>query len=257
MGRDASKDSGDHAAWQDLVARFELPTAIDPANAPWPDRENLVSSAHSSNSSSAADSTSVGPNRPAAPIAPTAPDTGQVQQANDATVPGPGNERPANRGRVVRPASFLQWGEPGDGRPPHQGTDISPGGDDDSPPWPASGRDPELPSSDGRFDEQTRSSGPDLGLVDFDIPDDDDEDERYVPPHLPPQPKLDPVAKGAWTALFGGPGYLFLATTLGWQVPGWAELAAIVAFISGFVILVSRLGDGPSRRDGPDQGAVV
>jgi hypothetical protein len=27
--------------------------------------------------------------------------------------------------------------------------------------------------------------------------------------------------------------------------------------VSGFVILVSRLGDGPSRRDGPDQGAVV
>jgi hypothetical protein len=65
------------------------------------------------------------------------------------------------------------------------------------------------------------------------------------------------VAKGAWAALFGGPGYLFIATTLGWQVPGWAELAAIVAFVTGFVVLVSRLGDGPSRRDGPDQGAVV
>ena len=74
---------------------------------------------------------------------------------------------------------------------------------------------------------------------------------------MPPQPKLDPVARGAWTALFGGPGYLFIATTLGWQVPGWAQLTAIVAFITGFVVLVSRLGDGPSRRDGPDQGAVV
>ena len=86
---------------------------------------------------------------------------------------------------------------------------------------------------------------------------DDNADERYVPPRVPPQPKLDPVARGAWTALFGGPGYLFIATTLGWQVPGWAELAAIIAFIAGFVVLVSRLGDGPSRRDGPDQGAVV
>jgi hypothetical protein len=123
--------------------------------------------------------------------------------------------------------------------------------------WTATGREPEPPSSGGRFDGQTRSSGPDLGFVDFDISDDDDQDERYVPPYVPPQPKLDPVAKGAWTALFGGPGYLFLATTLGWQVPGWAELGAIVAFITGFVILVSRLGDGPSRRDGPDQGAVV
>ncbi len=78
-----------------------------------------------------------------------------------------------------------------------------------------------------------------------------------MPPQIPPLPKLDPVARGAWTALFGGPGYLFLATTLSWQVPGWAELAAIVAFITGFVVLVSRLGDGPSRKDGPDQGAVV
>ena len=85
----------------------------------------------------------------------------------------------------------------------------------------------------------------------------EDADERYIPPAVPPQPKLDPVARGAWTALFGGPGYLFIATTLEWQVPGWAELAAIIAFIAGFVVLVSRLGDGPSRRDGPDQGAVV
>jgi len=94
----------------------------------------------------------------------------------------------------------------------------------------------------------------DLGFPEDDAPDDD---EGYVPPYVPPQPKLDPVARGAWTALFGGPGYLFIATTLGWEVPGWAELAAIVAFITGFVVLVSRLGDGPSRRDGPGQGAVV
>jgi hypothetical protein len=86
---------------------------------------------------------------------------------------------------------------------------------------------------------------------------DEHEDGRYVPPHVPPLPKLDPVARGAWTALFGGPGYLFIATILSWQVPGWAELAAIAAFVAGFVVLVSRLGDEPSRRDGPDQGAVV
>jgi hypothetical protein len=84
-----------------------------------------------------------------------------------------------------------------------------------------------------------------------------DDDERYIPPHVPPLPKLDPVARGAWTALFGGPGYLFVAAALSWQVPGWAELAAIIAFVGGFVVLVSRLGDDPSRRDGPDQGAVV
>lgn len=88
-------------------------------------------------------------------------------------------------------------------------------------------------------------------------PSDVDPHDRYIPPPVPPLPKLDPVARGAWTALFGGPGYLLISTTLGWQDPGWAELAAIIAFVAGFMVLVSRLGDGPSRRDGPDQGAVV
>ncbi len=81
--------------------------------------------------------------------------------------------------------------------------------------------------------------------------------DRYIPPPVPPAPRLDPVAKGAWTALVGGPGVWFAVPLLGWQVPGWAELLALVTFVAGFVILVSRLGDGPSRRDGPDQGAVI
>jgi hypothetical protein len=109
------------------------------------------------------------------------------------------------------------------------------------------------PATDAAHDAPT---SPDLGWLDWDEVD-QSTDEGYVPPHVPPQPKLDPVARGAWTALFGGPGYLLVATTLQWQVPGWAQLAAIIAFITGFVVLVSRLGDGPSRRDGPDQGAVV
>jgi hypothetical protein len=111
----------------------------------------------------------------------------------------------------------------------------------------------EVAPADDTHDEPT---SPDLSIPGWEQLD-ENADERYVPPHTPPLPKLDPVARAAWTALFGGPGYLFIATTLQWQVPGWAELAAIIAFITGFVVLVSRLGDGPSRRDGPDQGAVV
>jgi hypothetical protein len=103
-----------------------------------------------------------------------------------------------------------------------------------------------------------------LGPRDYELdePADDDLDydgasNRYVPPPLPPGPKLDPVAKGAWLALFGGPGYLLLATVLNWQIAGWSALTAAVAFVAGFVVLVVKLGDGPSKRDGPDQGAVV
>lgn len=84
-----------------------------------------------------------------------------------------------------------------------------------------------------------------------------DSDDHYVPPPPPPLPPLDPVAKGAWVALFGGPGYLLLAVMVGWQVPGWAAFCAVAAFIGGFATLVVRMGDQPPRDSGPDSGAVV
>ena len=216
MGRDTSRDqSGDQAAWRDLVARLELQPAIDPVNAPWPDRENLT---------------------------PDSPDE------LEGTRPESGKQTPASRSRVIRPARFLplpipDWQPlPGDANPAAWRADQMR--------WQQGGRPRE---ADGT-DQEAFPADTDLEFPEDDAP---DEDEGYVPPYVPPQPKLDPVARGAWTALFGGPGYLFIATTLGWQVPDWAQLAAIIAFITGFVILVSRLGDGPSRRDGPDHGAVV
>jgi hypothetical protein len=85
----------------------------------------------------------------------------------------------------------------------------------------------------------------------------DDTEEHYIPPPPPPLPNLDPVAKGAWAALFGGPAYLLVTTLIGWTVPGWAALLAVVAFVGGFAVIVIRLGDGPSRGAGPDNGAVL
>jgi hypothetical protein len=79
----------------------------------------------------------------------------------------------------------------------------------------------------------------------------------FVPPVPPPLPTLDPVTKGAWAALFGGPAYLLIATMAGWAVPGWAAFLAIAAFVSGFAILVIRMGDRPPRDSGPDDGAVL
>jgi hypothetical protein len=142
-----------------------------------------------------------------------------------------GTRTPAARGRVIKPARPVRYSISADGQ------------------------------SSGTAAGQVNGPGeatthPDPGWLELDA-EDENADDRYIPPHLPPLPKLDPVARGAWTALFGGPGYLFVATVLSWQIPGWAELAAIIAFVAGFVVLVSRLGDGPSRRDGPDQGAVV
>jgi hypothetical protein len=88
------------------------------------------------------------------------------------------------------------------------------------------------------------------------LPDGDDE-ERFVPPVPPPLPRLDPLTKGAWVALFGGPAYLLIAVMVDWQVPGWAAFCAVAAFVGGFATLVVHMGERPPRDSGPDDGAVV
>ena len=200
--------TGDEAAWQELVARFDMPAAWDAAAAPWPDREDLTA--------------------PAAPPTPPSRDgqPGQDGQPGRDGQPGqngfPGrdgshgraNGTGADRTRVVRPAT----------PPVPQG-----------PPWPPADPPAGPTAADGA----------------------DDTEDHYIPPPPPPLPHLDPVAKGAWTALFGGPAYLLIATLIGWTVAGWAALLAIAAFVGGFVVLVLRLGDGPSRGSGPDNGAVL
>jgi hypothetical protein len=85
------------------------------------------------------------------------------------------------------------------------------------------------------------------------IPDED----HYIPPPPPPLPRLDPVTKGAWAGLFGGPAYLLVASAAGWTIPGVAAFCAIGAFVGGFAILVLRMGDDPRGGSGPDDGAVV
>ena len=74
-----------------------------------------------------------------------------------------------------------------------------------------------------------------------------------LPPPPLPLPKLDPVTKGAWAALFGGPGYLVVATAAGWSVPGIAAFCAVAAFVTGFAILVLRMNE-PGPGGGPDDG---
>jgi len=242
--RDASRDRDrDQGAWRDLVARFELPLALDQALPPWPDRENLHPAAPWPSEASQPESEA---QRGDGVVAP--PATGK--HTNQPDEPGPGEQSgprsdsasqartPAIRARVVKPAS---------GIPP--ATDQGQGWNFAALVGHASG----VPagSDTGEAAAHPDHGGP--GLED----EDESSGDRYVPPHVPPLPRIDPVARGAWAALFGGPGYLLIATALSWQIPGWAELAAVIAFVAGFVVLVSRLGDGPSRRDGPDQGAVV
>lgn len=87
--------------------------------------------------------------------------------------------------------------------------------------------------------------------------DEDDEDDRYVPVPLPPPAKLDPIAKAAWVAVIGGPGYLLVVSLfLHMAVSPTTAFVAVGAFVAGFVTLVMKLGDH-SRRDDDDDGAVL
>jgi hypothetical protein len=83
-------------------------------------------------------------------------------------------------------------------------------------------------------------------------------DDHFVPPVPPPLPRLDPVTKGAWLALFGGPLYLLISTAIGTTISGLAAFLAVAAFVGGFVILVLRMDNGrPPDSGSDDDGAVV
>ena len=99
-------------------------------------------------------------------------------------------------------------------------------------------------------------TGPGHGPRDAPAPADPDED-HYVPPAPPPLPRLDPAAKLAWLALFGGPCYLLIASIAGWTVSGLAAFLCVAAFVGGFAVLVFRMDKGGPRDSGPDDGAVV
>jgi hypothetical protein len=218
--------SDEEAAWQELVAQYAVPAA-DGAPAPWPTREDLPGTAAG---------------RGAADLGSDGPDT--------ADLAAPDLEAP----------------------------DLDDGGFD------APDLDADLEAADLDADRDTADSdetdhaaepptvpgaSPVPGVVPAPpqlriirpaspaplLPDDDD--EHFVPPVPPPLPRLDPLTKGAWVALFGGPAYLLIAVMADWQVPGWAAFVAVAAFIGGFATLVVHMGERPPRDSGPDDGAVV
>jgi hypothetical protein len=226
-GRDASGGrgaDGDEAAWRDLIARFDMPLGHQDA-APWPDRESLTPDRGPDDPETADPQT---PDAEAADPEAPEPEAPNPETAGpEATAPGTADQlRGADRARVIRPAS------------PHPNGISVP-----------------LPPA-GAADDAAGLAGPDR--VDADEADADlAEEEHFVPPPPPPLPHLDSVAKGAWTALFGGPAYLLAATLLGWVIPGWAALLAVVAFVGGFAVVAVRLGDRRSDDAGPDDGAVL
>lgn len=114
-----------------------------------------------------------------------------------------------------------------------------------------------LPSEpSGRPEQSWPRLGGGLGPRDTAEPQDPAE-EHFIPPTPPPLPKIDPVTKCAWVALFGGPLYLLIATAVGATITGLAAFLAVAAFVGGFAVLVFRMDNGGPGDSGPDDGAVV
>ena len=222
----AGEARDEEATWRDLVAQYSTPAAADGA-APWPVREEL----------STAPQAPPGAPDPAGPpgSGDAAMDTTDARGASGAPgTPGatdPGTGRAAGPGGQAGPRADGE--DPDAAQPPQRGWD------------PVAGVIPVQPPT-----RIVRPAGP------APLPPAGD-DEHYVPPVPPPLPRLDPVSKGAWVALFGGPGYLLLAVLLGWVVPSWAAFCAVAAFVGGFATLVVRMGDRPPDDSGSDDGAVV
>ena len=241
-GRGAS--GGEEAAWRDLVANYTAEPEADGGELPWPERENLPGPRRAgvlpdpgpetdpSLTLDLGDDTDPALDLGADPAGP--PEPGPA--AGPASRPSPG--RPGVPGSTGPPASTANG--PAVNGPAADGPDSIGRNEDPAPAGPGPGGRPRI--------VRPASSVP---------PPAPPEDEDFVPPVPPPLPSLDPVAKGAWAALFGGPGYLLLATMAGWAIPGWAAFLAVAAFVGGFATLVIRMGEKPPRDSGPDDGAVL
>ena len=238
----AGEAGDEEATWRDLVAQYSTPAAADGA-VPWPVREELSSArqappgapgpAGAPGSTDTSMDTTDARGASAAPGTPGTgdPGTGDPASGREAVTGDPGTGRAAGANGQAAPRADGE--DPGAAQPPPRGWDPVPG---------------VIPAQPQARIVRPAAPAP--------LPPSGD-DEHYVPPVPPPLPRLDPVSKGAWAALFGGPGYLLLAVLLGWVVPSWAAFCAVAAFVGGFATLVVRMGDRPPDDSGSDDGAVV
>jgi hypothetical protein len=80
-------------------------------------------------------------------------------------------------------------------------------------------------------------------------------EEGYVPPEPPPIPRGDLMSRLLWIGVIGGPLFLLIAAIAWRDAPRMLILAAVAAFVAGFVLLVMRMPH--DREDDDDDGAVV
>jgi hypothetical protein len=80
-------------------------------------------------------------------------------------------------------------------------------------------------------------------------------EEGFVPPEPPPLPRGDLMTRALWAAVIGGPLFLLIAAVAWRDAPRILILAAVAAFVGGFVMLVVRMPH--DRGEDDDDGAVV
>ncbi len=288
-----SREPDEDAAWRDLVARFDAPlTAQEPV--PWPDREDVpsvsleaedtgalsgpggVSEATGEQGTADTDDLDGEHGRHAADAdqGRQAPDPDEGRQAADADQ-GRQAADPDQGRHAAEPDLGRHAAEPDQGRHAADGDRGISGLSGIRGPYGLRGEPPGSCGATGGRHERLGTDGahdPEViqvprmirGSLARGVPVDGtpgtlaDDDEHFIPPAPPPLPKLDPLAKGAWAALFGGPCYLVVATAAGWSVSGLAAFLAVAAFVAGFAILVLRMHDpDPGGPDDGDDGAVV
>ena len=228
---DTERERDEDATWRDLVARFDVPVTAQ-ETVPWPAREDMSRRAQGSQAGQDAEGTSRADGWRMA-------DSRRATDGRYGGIEGFG-------------ADGVREAFDADGLPEAQEPDMI-----EAPRrmWGPGAR--RIPGRGG----PARGGPPDGEAAVLGSPAADD-GEHYIPPAPPPLPKLDPLAKGAWAALFGGPGYLVVATAAGWSVSGFAAFCAVAAFVAGFAILVLRMNDpdpkgDPGGPDDGDDGAVV
>jgi hypothetical protein len=242
------RERDEDAAWRDLVAQFDTPpSAQQPA--PWPEREDMPQARESRVSHEAHETEGtrgvyrsdgiLGAEGEPALREPEGDRRDEGLRGPDGLYGERGPDGP--NGELETGGSYRGFGEPGaDGARDGFGGGRLPGG-----------HDPDLTLVPRLIRGPTAGGTPARRTP-------RDDDEHFVPPAPPPLPRLDPLTKGAWAALFGGPGYLVVATAAGWSVPGLAAFCAVAAFVAGFAILVLRMNEpGPGGPDDGDDGAVV
>jgi len=241
-----SRESDEDAAWRDLVARFEDPAATA-GPVPWPDREDVPR-----------------------PYPDHGPD-GSGGSPGVHGVSGPDGVQETEGGGDAQGTQGPRTQGPREnaGARGARGTEGIRGFDDEGVREAFDGDGPAAHAPDviqgARRERHVGAHGTRARRIRArkapPRPAPEDDEEHFIPPPPPPLPKLDPVTKGAWAALFGGPGYLVVATAAGWSVPGIAAFCAVAAFVTGFAILVLRMNDspgsGPGGPDDGDDGAVV